>query len=228
MQINIQGHGIELTPALKEYATRKIGRVQEFFNNIQKVQITLDVRKIDDLRKSQVAEVSLWAAGKKVIRATEAAHDMYSAIDLVAAEIERQVKKHKEKHVKEGRRIGERIKQLTRTFIPSFMRSGEPALARMTRFDISNMTFSEAQAERSKHGHSFFLFRNAETGEVNVLHKNELIDPAKAKKLSEDEAVRALKASDAEFLAFMNPNTSEMNVVYKRKSGNLGLIEPAA
>ena len=118
MQINIQGHGIELTEPLRDYANKKIGRLTEFFSNIQKIQVTLDARKNDDFKRSQVVEVSLWAAGKKLIRATEAAQDMYAAIDLVFAELERQVIKHKEKHVKEIRRGASKLKQFLRNFIP--------------------------------------------------------------------------------------------------------------
>ncbi len=99
MQISIQGHGIELTEPLREYAHKKIGRLEEFFKNIQRIQIILDVRAIDDLNQKHVAEVNLWAAGKRLIRASEAGKDMYAAIDEVFEELERQVKKHKEKRV---------------------------------------------------------------------------------------------------------------------------------
>ena len=73
--------------------------------------IVLDVRKINDLKRSQVAEVSMWVSGKKVIRATEAGEDMYAAIDLVYEELKRQLVKHKDKHVKENRRVAEKFKE---------------------------------------------------------------------------------------------------------------------
>lgn len=104
MQIKIQGHGMELTPALKAYAEKKIGKLDEFFSNIIKAEIILDDRHSRDSKKRQVAEVSMWLAGKKVIRATEAGEDMYAAIDLVAEELKQQLKKFKDKHVKNKRR----------------------------------------------------------------------------------------------------------------------------
>ena len=88
------------------------------------------------------------------------------------------------------------------------------------------MTQSEAAAEQINLGHDFFLFRNAETGEINVLHENNVIDPSHTEKLTEEEAARRLLGEKIIFLAFTNAASDELNVLYKRKSGNLGLIEP--
>lgn len=118
MHMNIQGHGITLTPALKEYASKKIGKLDEFFKNIIKGEVILDARNIKSAQKSHVAEVCLWVGGKKVVRAIEAAADMYSAIDLVLEELKVQLKKHKEKHVQEQRRGGEKIKKMNREYPP--------------------------------------------------------------------------------------------------------------
>jgi len=226
MQINIQGHGLELSQPLRDYAVKKIGKLTEFFKNIQKIAIVLDARDIDEFRKGQVAEVTLWASGKKVIRATESGQDMYAAIDEVFAELTRQVKKHKEKRVHEVRREAEKFKQLTRTFKPQATPSAEPQLVKLKRFNISAMTQTEAAAEQTKLGHDFFLFRNAETGEINVLHENNVIDPSHTEKLTEEEAARRLLGEKIIFLAFTNAASNELNILYKRKSGNLGLIEP--
>lgn len=114
MQINIQGHHTVLTGPLREYAEKKITKLQEFFSNIQKITVMLDARQNLDTKRSQVAEVSIWAAGKKLIRATEAGQDMYAAIDLVFEELKKQLVRHKEKHVKEVRRAAEKLKEIAR------------------------------------------------------------------------------------------------------------------
>ncbi|MFA4858862.1 MAG: ribosome-associated translation inhibitor RaiA, partial [Candidatus Margulisiibacteriota bacterium] len=93
MPIIVQGHGTHLTPALRSYAFKKFEKLPQFFENIQKIEIILDARTTADSSRSQVAEVTVWAAGKKVIRATEAGQDMYAAIDLVYEEIKSQIKK---------------------------------------------------------------------------------------------------------------------------------------
>jgi len=103
MQINIQGKGIELTQALKEYAEKKLQKVEHFFNNIQKVEIELEVDKIKEDAKKQIAKVTVWAQGT-AIHATEATQSMYSSIDLIMDKLDQQIKKFKDKMVHERRR----------------------------------------------------------------------------------------------------------------------------
>lgn len=225
MEINIQGHGIELTEPLRNYAFKKVSKLQEYFKNIQKAQVILDARHLDEFKRSQVCEVNMWLAGKKVIRASEAGQDMYAAIDLVCEEVERQIKKHKEKHIKEVRRSAEKIKQFSRQAVPAPPLTG-PILVKSKKFNITTMAHEEALLEMKKLGHEFFLFRDAESGDINVVHGEEVIRPEGAQTLSEDEALKHLNGGQATFLAFLNPQTSEMNVIYKRRSGNYGLIEP--
>jgi putative sigma-54 modulation protein len=227
MQLNIQGHNLELTPPLRDYAVKKIGKLQEYYKNIQKAEVTLDYRDIDDQFKAHVAEVSVWVAGKKVIRASEAGQDMYAAIDLVFDELKRQLKRHKEKHVKEVRRNARKLKEVTRTAPPLELKADGPVMVKMKQFNINNMTEQEAREQLKMSGHEFFVFRNAETSEINVLHGEDVILPSTAKALSAEEASNELKKSGANFMAFINKGTDELSVLYKRRSGNLGLIEPA-
>lgn len=227
MQIKVQGHNLELTRPLGDYAIKKISKLQEYYKNIQKASVTLDYRDIDDQLRSHVAEVSIWVAGKKVIRASDAGSDMYAAIDLVFEELKRQLTRHKEKHVKEVRRAAQKIKQLSRTIPPLNLKPTGPVLVKMKQFNISNMTEVDARDQMKILGHDFYVFRNVETSEINVLHSGEVIKPDAVKTLSEEEASSELKKSGANFLAFVNKVTEEMAVLYKRRSGNFGLIEPA-
>ena len=227
MQIKVQGHNLELTRPLGDYAIKKISKLQEYYKNIQKAAVTLDYRDIDDQLKAHVAEVSIWVAGKKVIRASDAGSDMYAAIDLVFEELKRQLKRHKEKHVKEVRRAAQKIKILSRTSPPVKIKPAGPVLVKMKQFNISNMSEADARDQMKILGHDFYVFRNVETSEINVLHSGEVIQPDAVKTLSEEEASAELKKSGANFLAFVNKMTEEMAVLYKRRSGNFGLIEPA-
>lgn len=124
MQVTISGRNFELTPAIKEYVQGKAAKLEEFFKNIQKVEVVLEARKISDNNRSQVAEIRAWLAGNKNIQAIEGAKDIYAAFDLALQEAKRQVEKHKEKHLDEKRRRGARFKFLSRLKIPGF---GAPA-----------------------------------------------------------------------------------------------------
>ncbi|MFA6432091.1 MAG: ribosome-associated translation inhibitor RaiA [Candidatus Margulisiibacteriota bacterium] len=111
MQIVLSGHGIEVTESIRLYVHEKIGKLEEFFHNIQKVEVILDLRANADPEKRNVVEIRAWLAGNKVVQALEAAVDMYAAFDLVLEEAKHQVQKHKEKHLKEDRKLAGEFKR---------------------------------------------------------------------------------------------------------------------
>lgn len=91
MNLNISGHHLELTPALREYLVEKLERVRRHFDQVIDVDVFLSVEKL-----RQRAEISLHMRGKKVF--VEAIHEnLYAAIDLLVDKLDRQVCKHKEK-----------------------------------------------------------------------------------------------------------------------------------
>jgi len=111
VEINIRGKGIELTEALKDYAQKKIHKVEHFFHNIQQIDIELEVDKIREQVESQVAKATVWMSGKAV-HASEASSDMYAAIDLLIDKLDKQVKKFKEKIIQEKRRESAKEKHI--------------------------------------------------------------------------------------------------------------------
>ncbi len=91
MNLNITGHHIEVTPAIREYVTGKLDRVLRHFDQVTSSHVILSVEKLQ-----QKAEVTLHVKGKDIFAdATDG--DLYAAIDLVADKRYRQVVKHKEK-----------------------------------------------------------------------------------------------------------------------------------
>lgn len=227
MLINIQGHGFDLTGPLKDYADKKIGKLDEFFNNIIKADIILDARDIKSAVRSHVAEVSLWVGGKKVIRAAEAGQDMYAAIDLVFEELKIQLKKHKEKHIQEKRRDGEKFKKMTREYNPETEQEEGTGIVKKNKLEVKNMTREEAIEELKLFSQDFLVFRNVETGDINMVQGKRITGPSKLSALEAGQAVKTLKKSRKKVFAFLNSSTNQMNVLYKRNSGNLGLIEPS-
>lgn len=92
MQINITGHHIEITPALRDYVNSKFTKLTRHFSNITSVHVILSV----DKKFQQRAEANVNLA-KGDIHATSESEDMYAAIDLLIDKLDRQVIKHKEK-----------------------------------------------------------------------------------------------------------------------------------
>ena len=90
MQINISGHHVEVTDALREYVETKFERLQRHFDQITNTEVTLVVEK-----QRQKAEATIHISGADIFAAAES-EDMYAAIDSLADKLDRQLIKHKE------------------------------------------------------------------------------------------------------------------------------------
>lgn len=91
MQVNLSGHHVEITPALRSYVEKKIARILRHSDRVIDVQCTLTVEKL-----RQQAEATVWLAGTSV-HAAAVHEDMYAAIDLLVDKLDEQVKRYKEK-----------------------------------------------------------------------------------------------------------------------------------
>jgi putative sigma-54 modulation protein len=91
MQLNVSGHHVEVTPALREYVENKLERLQRHFDQITNTEVTLIVEKM-----VQKAEATIHISGADIFAAAES-EDMYAAIDSLADKLDRQLIKHKEK-----------------------------------------------------------------------------------------------------------------------------------
>ncbi|MEY1662664.1 ribosome hibernation-promoting factor, HPF/YfiA family [Isoalcanivorax beigongshangi] len=93
MQINISGHHLEITDALRDYVNGKFERLERHFDHITSIKVTLSPEPA-----SHKAESTIRLAGGELFAAAEA-NDMYAAIDLLTDKLDRQLLKHKEKSV---------------------------------------------------------------------------------------------------------------------------------
>ena len=97
MQINLTGHHVDITPALRDYVNNKFQKIQRYFSNITNVHVILSV----DKKFQQKAEANVHLARAEIFAESEA-DDMYAAIDLLIDKLDRQVLKHKEKMKQHG------------------------------------------------------------------------------------------------------------------------------
>jgi len=91
MQINLTGHHVDITEALKGYVENKFERLARHFDQVIKIHVVLSVEKL-----RQKAEATLHVNGAKVF-ADSVHEDMYAAIDGLIDKLDRQVLRHKEK-----------------------------------------------------------------------------------------------------------------------------------
>ena len=91
MQINITGHHVDITSALRAYVEEKLERLERHFDNITNAHVILEIEK-----DRQKAEATIHISRGKVYADSED-ENMYAAIDSLADKLDRQIKKHKEK-----------------------------------------------------------------------------------------------------------------------------------
>ena len=91
MQINITGHHVEVTPALRAYATEKMQKLSRHFDQVTSINVILNVEKLQ-----QQAEATVKDAGRTLF-ATASDMDMYASIDGLVDKLDRQVRRYKER-----------------------------------------------------------------------------------------------------------------------------------
>jgi putative sigma-54 modulation protein len=91
MQLNLSGHHIDITTALRDYVSNKMERLERHFDNVTNMHVILSVEKL-----RQKAEATLHVSGANLFANAEH-ENMYAAIDALADKLDRQIKKHKEK-----------------------------------------------------------------------------------------------------------------------------------
>jgi len=91
MRVNLSGHHVDLTPALRTYVEKKLGRVLRRFDRLIDVQCILTVEKLRHQAESTVR------LGGSTVHAAAVDADMYAAIDALADKLDEQVRRHKER-----------------------------------------------------------------------------------------------------------------------------------
>ena len=163
MKIIITGRNIELTDGLKSAVEDKLSKLDKYFAEDTQANVTLSVEK-----ERQKIEVTIPVKGH-IIRSEQVSNDMYVSIDLVEEVIERQMKKYRNKIVSRQQEPGE-------FFNADFINKAddddeEIRIIRTKRFGMKPMYPEDACVQMELLGHNFFVFRNAETDEVNVVYK---------------------------------------------------------
>lgn len=177
MKLVIQGKNIEITDAIREYVHQKIEKaVTRFQYLLTEVDIDLSVEKNPRIHPSkQTAEVTIYVNGS-VVRAQESNENLYASIDLVADKIARQLRKYKERRQESTREpLKTAVALADQPVVTLDLSDREPELppqvVRTKYFAMPAMTIDEARSQLQLIDHDFYMFRNNETDEINVIYE---------------------------------------------------------
>lgn len=163
MKFNIHGRKVEVTDSIKSYIEEKIGRLDKYFDQPDDVQATVVVK----IRgKEQIVEVTI-PLKKVLLRGEESHEDLYAAIDIVSDKIERQIRKNKT-------RMSRRYKDEVVEFNLNFEEEKEEdtsTIVKRKQIEMKPMSEEEAILQMNLLGHEFFVFKNIESNEVDVLYR---------------------------------------------------------
>ncbi|KAJ1475681.1 ribosomal protein S30Ae/sigma 54 modulation protein [Baffinella frigidus] len=193
--IIITGVNIELTPAIKTYVTDKVGNaLSKVGRRVTRCEATLTVNKNPSIEKPAQIEIVYTVKGN-VMRSSETTHDMYASIDKVVDSMRRKLRNYKER-------------------IIDAHRQSKPLAADFDDAEIEDFKLSV--------GESLGPAPTVPAVDMTVVKKKTFpMEP-----ISVEDAVLCLEYIEHDFYVFKNAESGKVNVVYKRGSGGVGLIEP--
>ena len=179
MRLQVKGKNVEVTPAIQDYAERKLEKLARRLADPTRVELELAIERNPSIADNHVAEATIWTKGP-VLRAREASSDMKASIDQLVAKLERQITRYREKRRREHERHAVNGPALPAPAVPS---EEEPVIVKTKQFVLNPMTPEDAILQLELIGHDFFVFRNTDSGEINVLYRRNdgdygLIEPA--------------------------------------------------
>ena len=176
MQLRVNGRGVEVSDAIRAYAAKRLGKLERQLQD-PRIELELYAENNPSIKESHVAEATVWTRGP-VLRARERSQDVRASIDQLVDKLERQVTRHRDKR-KRRRGRGAASQALDQGLeMPE-----EPQIVRTKQFVLRPMSAEEAVLQLELVGHDFFVFRNADSDEINVVYRRErggygLIEPA--------------------------------------------------
>ncbi|HCS73483.1 MAG TPA: ribosome-associated translation inhibitor RaiA [Clostridiales bacterium] len=167
MRITISGKNIDITQALRNQVNKKVGKLERYFRPGTEAQVTLSTE-----RNKYIVEVTIPFNGV-LIRAEESTESMYASIDMVLDKLERQIHKYRtklERNFRTGAFADEKM-EFSQAATKGDLDDYELQIVRTKRFAVKPMSIEEALMQMDLLGHSFFVFSNSDTDEVNVVYK---------------------------------------------------------
>jgi putative sigma-54 modulation protein len=186
MKIDITGRQIDVTPALRDFAEEKLGKLARLLLEPLEAHVVLSIEK-----HRHVAEIKV-KSRTAVLSGTEETDDLYASIGEVVDKLERQALKHKEKARDHKHRAALRD------------------VAAVIEAETANA------AETSDEGAA-----TAAPG-ARIVHSRR----CRVRPMSAEDAVLELEASEDELLVYREAQSERIQVLYRQKDGNYGLIEP--
>ena len=178
LRLQVKGKNLDVTDSIRSYAEQKLKKLDKQLNDATEVELELRVEKNPSISANQIAEATVWTKGP-TLRAREASEDMRASIDQLTEKLVRQVRHYRDKRSRRGSRnhapVDEGVTPLQDDQL-------DQQIVKTKQFPDKPMSPEEAVLQLELIGHDFFVFRNVEADEVNVVYRRKdggygLIEP---------------------------------------------------
>ncbi len=183
MELTIKGKNVEVTDRLRDYVEKKIGRLDRYLPSISEARVELSSEETKAAADRQVCQVTVRSNGV-ILRAEERSDDIFTSIDAVLDKLYRRIARYKGKRADRWKGAGAAVEPLpieVEEETEEETEEGEEEeeeteellsrIVRRKRFRMVPMSPAEAIEQMELLGHDFFIFYDANAGQVNVLYR---------------------------------------------------------
>ncbi len=179
MDLIITGRNLEVSDYLKQYVEKKVAKLDRYLPTIIEARIELSAENTKTAGEVQIAQVTL-RVDRAILRGEERSNDMFAAIDAVVDTMYRQIARYKGKRQDRWRGRGEVVPEVAEPVAEAVIEEEEEEeepegaiqpVVRRKRFQVLPMTEAEAIEQMELLNHDFFVFHNADSGEMNVIYR---------------------------------------------------------
>jgi putative sigma-54 modulation protein len=167
VRLQVKGKNVEVSDQIRAYAEEKLARLERHLDGPTRVELELTVERNPSIAAGNVAEATIWTKGP-VLRAREASADMRASIDQLADKLERQVTRYRDKRRRHGTR--DRAPDPGAGSVPT-EDGDQPTIVKAKQFAVKPMSPEEAALQLELVGHDFFVFRNGDSSDLNVVYR---------------------------------------------------------
>ena len=177
MDLQVKSHNFKLTDDLREYIDKRVSKLDRINERITEAKFELREEPHHAPPQRYIAQFTI-ATRRAILRAEEKSEEPHAAVDLVAAKMDRQIRRFHDRKIHRSRREAQNLGQLSADLIEADAVAEEAidqeangAVVRTKRFKVQPMDTAEAIEQIELLGHDFFVFFNLDTNQMNVLYR---------------------------------------------------------
>ncbi|MBP2640596.1 MAG: yvyD [Firmicutes bacterium] len=166
MAMTVRGKNIQITPALKDYVEKRVGKITKYFNSrmLGEIAVVLTVEK-----GRHIVEVTIPVVNGMLLRGEESTLDMYTSIDSVTDKLDKQIERYKSRF---DRKLREGLRSEMAASVPAPAEPEEEfKIVKTKRYAWKPMDIEEAIMQMNLINHDFYVFTNSESENVNVVYR---------------------------------------------------------